>query len=34
MIGPMTDLPYSTEVIGAGRKIDERFIPPFHSAPR
>ncbi|KAJ7339728.1 hypothetical protein DFH08DRAFT_812104 [Mycena albidolilacea] len=32
MIGPMTDLAYSTGVIGAGTKVDERFIPPFHSA--
>jgi hypothetical protein len=27
----MTDLPYSTGVIRAGRKVDERVILPFHS---
>ncbi|KAF7339117.1 hypothetical protein MVEN_01988400 [Mycena venus] len=26
----MTDLPYSTDVTIAGRKVDERAIPPFH----
>jgi hypothetical protein len=31
IIGPMTDLPYSTGVIRAGRKVDERVILPFHN---
>jgi hypothetical protein len=33
IIGPMTDLPYSTGVIRAGRKVDERVILPFHNVP-